>query len=204
MEFFWMLVLFQGNLSEETMSFIFSGKFTLKRNLDLTHHFLMNLLNSPKGSTFVNAVFVLLTQIGLFLDQAGRMAEWFVLCIDSTAHGGLWNYYLESPYAYAIGLEASCCPFILLKTILSFMFLLLWCICQNRNLFDVEFLDMSNYHEKIWLLLTKWLQEYTAEERGRLLKLRILLECSLYAGGSVQSDIMEISKWLPPTPTYPP
>lgn len=54
-------------------------------------------------------------------------------------------------------------------------------------MFDVEFLDMSNY-EKIGLLPTKLLQEHTAEEKGRLLEVRILLECSLYAGGSVQSD----------------
>lgn len=85
----------------------------------------------------------------------------------------------------------------------SCMVLLLWRIFQNRNLFDVEFLDMSNY-EKIGLLLTKLLQEYTAEEKGRLLEVRILLECSLYAGGSVQSDVMAISKWLPPSSTYPP
>lgn len=48
----------------------------------------MNLLNSTKGSMFMSALFVLLTQIGLFLDGTDRMAEWPVLCVDFTAPGG--------------------------------------------------------------------------------------------------------------------
>lgn len=48
----------------------------------------MNLLNSTKGSMFMSALFVLLTQIGLFLDRTDRMAEWPVLCVDFTAPGG--------------------------------------------------------------------------------------------------------------------
>lgn len=74
--------LLQGHFSEEIKFFVFLGKLTLKRDLDLTRNFLVTPNFQKEKHNCECCICPLLTHRAIC--RLDRMAGWFVLCVDLT------------------------------------------------------------------------------------------------------------------------